>query len=72
MDPVIFTGVLPEHELKEERSNEYARLVAQGRLEAIEAPPPTRGTMVMAYAVGMTAVTVGVVTVILIIYSSLL
>ena len=37
MDLVIFTGRLPEHELKDERQVEYARLVSQGRLGAIEA-----------------------------------
>src|SRR5512144_470906 len=38
MDMVIFTGRLPEHELKEERPVEYARLVEKGGLAAIEAP----------------------------------
>lgn len=72
MDPVIFTGVIPEHEMRDERSSEYARLIAQGRLAAVEAPPPSRGMVITGYVVGMTAVSVGVLTVILIIYSFLL
>ena len=35
MDMVFFTGVVPEHEMKEERPVEYARLVAQGRLQQL-------------------------------------
>ena len=56
----------------EERGAEYDRLVAQGRLEAAEAPAPTAGMRRLAYAIGIPAVTVGSITVILIIYSFIL
>ena len=69
MDPVIFTGRITEHEMLDERGAEYDRLVAQGRLEAIEAPAPTSGTRALAYAIGIPAVTLGTITVILIVYS---
>ena len=69
MDPVIFTGSISEHEMLDERGAEYERLVAQGRLEAAETPPPTAGMRALAYAIGIPAVTLGVVTVILIVYS---
>jgi cytochrome b subunit of formate dehydrogenase len=69
MDPVIFTGRISEHEMLEERGAEYDRLVAQGRLEAMEASAPSPGLRRLAYAVGIPAVTLGVVTVILIVYS---
>ena len=41
MDTVIFTGRIPEHELKEERQVEYQRLLREGRLEAKETTAPT-------------------------------
>ena len=72
MDPVIFTGRITEHEMLEERGAEYDRLVAQGRLEATEAPAPTPGLRTLAYAIGIPAVTIGTITVILIIYSFVL
>jgi cytochrome b subunit of formate dehydrogenase len=72
MDPVIFTGVISEHEMKEERTNEYKRLVAEGRLQALEAGAPKRSTLLAGYVVGGAALLIGVVTVALIIYSFLL
>ena len=69
MDPVIFTGRISEHEMLEERGAEYDRLVAQGRLGTLEAPAPTSGLRMLAYAIGIPAVTIGTLTVILIIYS---
>lgn len=71
MDLVIFTGRIPEHEMKDERPNEYRRLVSEGRLEAAEASPPTPWTKVFGYVVGGTAVTLGTLTVIMILYSVL-
>ena len=35
MDPVIFTGRLAEHELRDERPDEYDRLAANGGLAAV-------------------------------------
>jgi cytochrome b subunit of formate dehydrogenase len=71
MDTVIFTGRLPEHELKDERQIEYGRLVRQGRLTAIEAKPPTAGEMVFARSLGTFGLVLGVVTILVIIYSAI-
>jgi hypothetical protein len=69
MDTVIFTGRIPEHELKEERPNEYKRLVAEGRLEAAETNAPTPWTLTFGYFVGGAAVILGSLTVVMIIFS---
>ncbi len=71
MDLVIFTGRLPEHELKDERSLEYARLVSEGRLEAIEATPPTASEVAFARVLGSVGLILGVATILAIIYSAL-
>jgi cytochrome b subunit of formate dehydrogenase len=71
MDPVIFTGRISEHEMLDERGAEYDRLVAQGRLAAVEATAPTPGLRLLAYAIGIPAVLLGTATVILIVYSFL-
>ena len=69
MDLVIFTGRIPEHELKDERPNEYRRLVSEGRLEAAEAAPPTPWTKLWGYVVGGAAVILGTLTVVMIVFS---
>lgn len=71
MDMVIFTGTVSEHELKEERPLEYARLVAQGRLKALEVPAPTAQRLTAGRIIGTIAVVVGLITVALIIYSAI-
>ncbi|MDX2119279.1 MAG: hypothetical protein SFY96_13965 [Planctomycetota bacterium] len=40
VDEVFFHGTVPEDELKEQRPEEYDRLVATGRLEALRVPAP--------------------------------
>jgi len=71
MDPVIFTGRVSEHEMLEERGTEYDRLVKEGALAALETTPASPGLRKLAYAIGIPAVTLGVVTVVLIVYSFL-
>jgi cytochrome b subunit of formate dehydrogenase len=71
MDTVIFTGRIPEHELKEERRIEYERLVREGRLTESEAPPPTAESQWFGWVVGGTALTLGVIAIVLIVYSVL-
>jgi hypothetical protein len=71
MDLVIFTGRLPEHELKDERQVEYARLVSQGRLAAIEAKAPTSSEVQFARVLGSVGLVLGVITILIIIYSAL-
>jgi len=69
MDTVIFTGRISEHELKEERGTEYARLAREGRLAGKEAPPPTSESQWFGWVVGGIALTLGIVAIVLIVYS---
>jgi cytochrome b subunit of formate dehydrogenase len=71
MDLVIFTGRIPEHEMREERQVEYARLAREGRLAAKEVAPPAAGTVLSGRILGGTALALGVITIALIIYSAL-
>jgi hypothetical protein len=69
---VIFTGRVSEHEMLEERGAEYDRLVAQGALKAAETDSPSPALRALSYAIGIPAVTLGIVTVALIVYSFVL
>ncbi len=69
MDTVIFTGRISEHELKAERGFEYARMEREGRLEAAMAPPPTDESQWFGWIVGGTALALGIVAIVLIVYS---
>ncbi|MCX5691089.1 MAG: hypothetical protein NTV94_15105 [Planctomycetota bacterium] len=53
VDEVIFTGTMPEAELKEQRPEEYARLVESGKLESlrVKAPDPARRPLIVVIAV---------------------
>lgn len=53
VDEVIFTGTLPEAELKEQRPEEYARLLESGKLESlrVKAPDPARRPLIVLIAV---------------------
>jgi thiosulfate reductase cytochrome b subunit len=69
MDTVVFTGRISEHELKEERAVEYARLSALGALNAKEAPAPTIASRAFGWIVGGTALVLGTIAILLILYS---
>ena len=71
MDMVIFTGRISDHELREERPLEYERLRREGRLASIEDTPPAAGAVAFGRLVGGTALLLGVITVVLIIYGLL-
>jgi cytochrome b subunit of formate dehydrogenase len=71
MDLVIFTGRIPEHELRAERATEYARLVAEGRLTAQQTTAPARSAELFGPFVGGAAVILGVLTIVMIFYSVL-
>lgn len=71
MDMVIFTGRIPEHELKEERPLEYARLVQTGELKAIEASPPSAASHYFGRIFGGAALVLGLLAVVLIIFGLL-
>jgi cytochrome b subunit of formate dehydrogenase len=72
MDMVFFTGVVSEHELKDERPVEYARLVEQGRLQQLEAPAPKRESLLFGRLLGTTGVVLGLITIGLILYGAIL
>jgi cytochrome b subunit of formate dehydrogenase len=69
MDLVIFTGVVSEAEMRNERSLELARLEAEGALSARAAPAPTPQQIRTGYAVGGLAIAIGLTLVGLIVYS---
>ena len=71
VDEVIFTGQLSEKEFKEERGDEYARIVEQGELDDYRVPPAPEYQHKLALVVGVVAMTVGVTLVVLIILAGL-
>jgi cytochrome b subunit of formate dehydrogenase len=72
MDPVIFTGRVSAHELREERSAEYARLSAAQQLEESEVGPAPAWVGRLAKGVAVVAVTLGLAMVGLIVYAVLI
>jgi thiosulfate reductase cytochrome b subunit len=71
LDPVIFTGVVPLSRFKEERPLEYERLVKTGQLEAHLAPSPTRARRLAGYVFGASALTIGLLLAVAILWSLL-
>jgi cytochrome b subunit of formate dehydrogenase len=71
MDPVIFTGRVSEHELREERPAEYERLRAARRIDEIEVGPAPTWVPRLATGVALVAVTLGLAMVGLILYAVL-
>lgn len=59
MDPVIFTGKMTLQRFKEERQDEYRRLVETGQLESILVDAPTRAHVVRAYLFGFASLFIG-------------
>jgi thiosulfate reductase cytochrome b subunit len=69
MDTVIFTGRISEHEMKGERAVQFERFAREGRLAADEAPPPTAESKWFGWVVGGTALALGILAIVLIVYS---
>ena len=69
MDPVIFTGRISVQELKEDRPRLYRHLRETGELEERLAEAPPRWMERWARIFGLSALTIGILTIILIIYS---
>ncbi len=69
MDPVIFTGRMPLARFKEERPLEYQRLVDSDQLHSIAADPPTRSELRNAHIFGFSALTIGIILAIGILWS---
>jgi cytochrome b subunit of formate dehydrogenase len=66
IDTVIFTGSVPELELREERPGEYERLRREGRLDALVVSRPTAAMRRYGLIVGGLALTTGVLLFLLI------
>jgi cytochrome b subunit of formate dehydrogenase len=71
VDDVMFSGSLPEEELKEERGAEYARLAKTGALQALRVPAAERWERVVAVTLGIAAMAIGMTLVVLIILAGL-
>jgi cytochrome b subunit of formate dehydrogenase len=71
MDTVIFTGRVPLDEMKRDRPAEYERLRAQGALDAVTAPPPSRRLVLAGRTIGTVAVAIGLIMVTLTVYALL-
>ena len=69
VDKVIFTGVVPEEDLRHERPLEYERERAAGRLESLVSPPPTTAELKFAAISTVAAVVLGLVLVFLAVYA---
>jgi len=65
MDMVIFTGRISEHELREERPAEYARIAAT----LVDAGAPSSRSWLIGRVIGTAAVLTGLTVVALIIYA---
>lgn len=63
VDTVMFTGKLPLSRFREERREEYERLVREGKLESLLAPPPSQILTRLSVWLGLAAVSVGFVLV---------
>jgi cytochrome b subunit of formate dehydrogenase len=71
VDDVMFTGQLPEEELKHERGAEYERLVATGEIERLRVAPAPRWHRTVAVIAGLVAMVIGTTLVVLIILAGL-
>ncbi|MCA9294534.1 MAG: hypothetical protein KDA20_12045 [Phycisphaerales bacterium] len=60
VDEVMFTGSVPEEELKHHRPEEYDRLVKSGRLESLRVPAPPRHRRGLHIALAIVLVGTGV------------
>jgi len=66
MDPVIFTGRLTEHELRDERPDEYDQRAANGGLAAIEVGPSPSWIVPSARIFAAAVVSAGFVVILII------
>jgi cytochrome b subunit of formate dehydrogenase len=71
MDLVIFTGSVSDHELREERAAEYARLAESGTLAELIVPPPSAALSTRGKILGTAGLTIGLALVALILYAVL-
>lgn len=69
MDTVIFTGVVPRDEFEQERPAEFERAERTGELERLVSPAPDARKVAQARFWGGIAVVIGLVLVVLILYT---
>ncbi len=62
---------MSEHEFREERPREWARAQAEGTLESLRRPAPSRILMVWSYIVGVGAYVMGLALLGLILYAAI-
>jgi cytochrome b subunit of formate dehydrogenase len=70
-DPVIFSGQISEHELREERPLEYERLVQEGRLDELSVAPKSERFHKRVKIGGSILLTIGIGLVVLIVWAGL-
>lgn len=71
IDISIFTGTVPLERFKRERPEHYARLVKEGKLEKMLVPPPPPEMAHAAMAFGFTALGIGLLLIISIMFTVL-
>jgi cytochrome b subunit of formate dehydrogenase len=71
MDPVIFTGRIEEADFRREHPEEFERLRAEGALPALAADPPPRWLRNFSYVAGLSALSLGLVLLYLIVVTAL-
>ena len=64
LDTVMFTGKLPMARFREERPDEYERLVAEGRLDEVLTGPPTERQMRFARTFGFLTFGIGLILIV--------
>jgi len=67
LDTVMFTGSWDLEEFKEERPEEYERLVESGELESHLVAPPSKNADLIAHILGFTLLSIGLILLILVI-----
>ena len=71
MDRVVFTGRMTVDELKIDKPRLYEELVASGELEQYLVDPPSPRARRFAHVFGFTALTIGIICVVLIVHGLL-
>jgi cytochrome b subunit of formate dehydrogenase len=71
VDEAIFTGSVPEHELEEQRPEEYKRLAATGGLAALRVPTPSARRRPINITIAIVSVGIGLALLALIVYGGL-
>lgn len=69
MDPVIFTGKVPIEEMKYDRPEEYKMLLQTRKISKHLGSAPSSALIIASRIFGFTALTLGIATIVLIIYS---